>query len=280
MTAPETGAEPAWIELRRGTPWCSPQQLNRLMRQQGLCLAVAQASVYDEIAQAVPLSPEDEQELLARYLRREGAETEAQRAALLRRKGWQHDDLLYFATKGERLRRFQQQLFGPEAELRFLERKLDLDHVSYSLIRVSDGALAAELHQQLVDQEAHFANLATAHSQGEERHSGGRIGPISLTEAHPEVVRRLRVSQPGQLWPPFFLVNIWLILRLEQWHPASLNAATRQAMVEELFEGWLHRRVEQLLAGETPAPLPLQLLQPPLTGDDHHAAAAAPPHEP
>lgn len=229
------------------------------MRQQGLCLAVAQASVYDDIAQAVPLSEDEVEQAVERYLIRQNALEPHQRAALLQAKGWQEADLQYFATKGQRLQRFQQQRFGPEVELRFLERKLDLDQITYSLIRVREGPLATELHQQLLEGEASFSQLAAAYSEGQERHSGGRIGPIALTEAHPELVRRLRVSTPGQLWPPFFLVNLWIILRLEQWHPASLDDTTRQVLLQEMFDAWLQQRVEQLLAGEVPPPMPRQL---------------------
>ena len=47
------------IELHPGTPYCDVATLNRIARQQGLCLAIAQASIYDEICQAVSLPEED-----------------------------------------------------------------------------------------------------------------------------------------------------------------------------------------------------------------------------
>ena len=42
-------SETDWIELRPGIPWTTATDLNRIARQQGLCLAMAQASVSDEI---------------------------------------------------------------------------------------------------------------------------------------------------------------------------------------------------------------------------------------
>ena len=59
---------PAKIELMPGVPWASPDELNRLARQQGLCLAIAQASVYDEICQAVTLSQDAEMEAVRTYV--------------------------------------------------------------------------------------------------------------------------------------------------------------------------------------------------------------------
>jgi len=251
------------IELLPGVPWASPDELNRLLRQQGLCLAVAQAAVFDEIAQAVPLAREEEDELIRRFLARQDVDNDDALAAWLQRKGWNHADLRYFATKGHRLELFKQRLFEGEVELRFLERKLDLDQVSYSLIRVREQPLAEELHHRLIDDGIEFAELAAAYSQGPEQATGGRIGPVPLSQAHEAVAELLRVSQPGQIWPPFFLVNIWLIVRLDQLEPARLDDDIRRAMRDDLFDDWLERRVEQLLAGETPPPLPHQLLTAP-----------------
>ena len=58
----------AEIELHPGTPFCSAAELNRIARQQGLCLAIAQASIFDEICQAMPLPEATEAELVQRYL--------------------------------------------------------------------------------------------------------------------------------------------------------------------------------------------------------------------
>jgi hypothetical protein len=248
------------IELLPGYPFCTPAELNRIARQQGLCLAIAQASVFDEICRAVPLDAALEWNLIHAHLTEQGIDNDAAMEAYFQRKGWSHDDLAYFATKGARLQRFKRAVFREEVEIRFLERKLDLDQVEYSLIRVEDESLAFELHQRLLEGEASFAELAPAYSTGPERESGGRVGPLSLTQAHPVVAEKLRISQPGQLWPPFFLVNIWLILRLEKRHNTGLDDSLREELLSELFHLWLEARVSQLLAGETPGSLPLHLL--------------------
>ena len=253
----------AEIELHPGTPYCDVATLNRIARQQGLCLAIAQASVYDEICQAVPL-PDAKVTLLTRaYLERQELDPDDEDAcaALLRAKGWTQEDLRYFASKGERLARFQQRVFNDEVEQHFLSRKLAHDQVTYSLIRVRDGDLAFELHQRLLEGEGDFATLASRYSEGAERTSGGQCGPVPFDQAHETVVEKLRGCQEGELLEPFFLVDIWLILRLDRWEGARLDAAMRVTLLEELFERWLERRVNQLLAGQPPEPLPLHLLE-------------------
>ena len=243
------------IELHPGHPFCTAETLNRIARQQGLCLAMAQAAVFDEICQAVPLPQAIERNLLNAFRRQEDLEADADLEQFLTAKGWQRDDLLYFASKAERLQRFQRLMFADEVELRFLSHKADLDQIHYSLIRLSDGDLAFELHQRLLENEDSFEELAARYSEGDERDSGGRIGPVSLSQAHPVLVEKLRISQPGQLWAPFFLVNIWVILCLDHWQGSRLDDSTRQILLEDLFSDWLQKRVEQLLRGEEPPPL-------------------------
>ena len=175
----------AEIEVCPGTPFCDVETLNRIARQQGLCLAIAQASIYDEICR-VTLTAELENRLLQSYLQEQEIHDQPALESYLSQKGWSDSDLRYFATKGERLDQFQTRVFDPEVEEKFLAQKLDLDQVTYSMIRVQDGNLAFELNQRLLENEATFEQLAAKHSQGPERESGGRCGP--LNQAHDAVV--------------------------------------------------------------------------------------------
>tara|TARA_B100000482_G_scaffold174405_1_gene142861 strand:- start:20 stop:391 length:372 start_codon:yes stop_codon:yes gene_type:complete len=116
----------AEIELHPGMPFCDIATLNRINRQQGLCLAIAQASVYDEICQVVPLAESKEEELTHAYLHNndvDPADTDAI-DRLLSEQGLSRDDLRYIATKRERMERFKNQVFSAEVERRFLSEKL------------------------------------------------------------------------------------------------------------------------------------------------------------
>ena len=248
------------IELHPGRPFCTTETLNRIAQQQGLCLAIAQAAVFDEICRAVPLAQAIERKLVDAFRHQEDLEGDAELEGFLTAKGWKQEDLLYFATKAERLQRFQRLMFTEEVELRFLSSKADLDQIHYSLIRLSDGDLAFELHQRLLENEGTFEDLAARYSEGDERDNGGLIGPVPLSQAHAALVEKLRISQPGQLWTPFFLVDIWVILRLDHWQGSRLDQSTRQVLLDDLFSDWLEKRVEQVLRGEEPPPLPGHML--------------------
>jgi len=142
-------------------------------------------------------------------------------------------------------------------ELRYLERKAELDRVVYSLLQVQEQGLAEELYQQIREGESDFADLAAAHSLGREAQSRGQIGPEPLGDQHPELASRLRSGNPGQLWPPFEVETIWVVLRLETAALSVLDEPLRQRLQQELMEAWMQERTRQILSGEPLPPLPL-----------------------
>lgn len=146
-----------------------------------------------------------------------------------------------------RLRRHCERLYRPKAEARFLERKQQLDQVVYSLLRLQDEGLSRELYFQLQDGEADFADLAAQHSEGPERATRGIVGPVPLTQAHPQLVERLRTAPIAQVQEPLLIEGYWLLFRLESLTPASFDESMALQMSQELFEQWLEQAVETRL---------------------------------
>ena len=252
-----SGVRPeARIALAAERPVLSVEHTNRLLQRHGLNRAVAEAVVHESVAAAVPLTPEEEHPLIRAALEPEGVDGEQALVAWLERRRWSFDDLRAWATLAERLRRWREWRFGAEVEIRFLERKPELDRVTYSLLRVSDGDLAQELYFRIKEDGADFPALVQAFSEGSEKASRGLIGPVAVSAGHPELSRRLRVGSPGQLWPPFELVGTWLVIRLEEQWPVQLDPPMCSRMVQELFELWVNDRIERLLAGEDLPPVP------------------------
>ncbi|MEA5444027.1 peptidylprolyl isomerase [Cyanobium gracile] len=265
-TLPETLSglhEPAVVELPPGRPWLALSELNRLIRQQGQARPLARAWLLDQLVHAIPLPADQEKALMAAFLERRGITADDQVPAWLAERNLAFDDLRILATQKQRLQRLVRCRWADEVEVRFLQRKPELDQVVYSLLRVDDEDLAAELHHQIAEGEADFDSLAPIHSAGPERHCRGQIGPLSLAAGHESLVSRLRRGRPGQLFEPFQAGDSWVVLRLEQFLPAELNEATRERMMGELFDEWLEQRVRLLLEGQPLPPLDalLALLQ-------------------
>lgn len=249
-------SEPAVVELGHGRPWLTLAETNRLIRQQGLAAVLARAWVLDELVEAIPLDPDHERALIRAWVEAKEVRDEAALDVWLEHQHLRRRDLRVLATQEERLRRFQRYRWNDEVEQQFLRRKAELDQVVYSLLRVSEQSLAEELHHRLLAGEDDFAVLAGRHSEGKERLSRGVVGPLPIAAAHPEIAGRLRVGRPGQLWPPFRVANVWVLIRLEEQLPARLNSETRSRMMGELLEAWLKERIKLLLTGQPLPPLP------------------------
>jgi parvulin-like peptidyl-prolyl isomerase len=140
---------------------------------------------------------------------------------------------------------FLREQFSPKAEARFLDRKNELDQVVYSLLRLESRFLAQELYLQIESGESNFADLAKRYAEGPERNTNGIVGPVSLTQAHPDLVEKLRVTQPGVLLEPFRISDWWLVVRLERYSPATFSDEISIQMCKELFADW---QKEQTLA--------------------------------
>ena len=261
------------VEIAPERPWLTVEEINRLIRRQGLALAVAQAWVLDEIVRVIELPTKVEKRLIRRYVESQGVKSDTDLAEWLQRKRLSFEDLRYFATKNARLRRWLTRRYREEAELRFLERKLDLDQVVYSLLRVNEQGLAEELHQRIHEGECDYADLSEQFSLGPERNTRGQVGPVPLSQGKPELTQRLRVSRAGQLWPPFRVGEQWWVMRFERLIPAQLDARNRGRMIEELFQVWFKERVQLLMDGEPLPPLPYL---PPDESDEEHPESDTP----
>lgn len=168
--------------------------------------------------------------------------TEAQRQAWLSCYGMNLQQLEALVTRKLKIEKFKQANWGDKVESYFHKRKLELNQVVYSLIRVQDIGLAQELYFRILEKEETFSELAQRYSQGPEAQTGGFVGPIELNECHPGLAKILQMSQPGQLLPPIQIGKWVMIVRLEKWIVAQLNEPTRQRLLNELFTNWLQEQ--------------------------------------
>ena len=134
--------------------------------------------------------------------------------------------------------------YGDQLEPFFLERRAALEQVVFSLIRLQQLHAAEELYLRLSDDGADFGGLARSFSQGQERLSGGMVGPMPVGQLHPQIAAALARLQPGELHPPVQVDPFQLLLRLEHREPASLSDSLRQQLLNELLEQELGSAVE------------------------------------
>jgi hypothetical protein len=147
-----------------------------------------------------------------------------------------------------RIEKFKQLRFATQVESEFLRNKSDFDQVEYSLIQLTDLALAQELYFQLRDDGADFAHLAQQFSLGAERQTGGWIGPVSMSTLPVEVATLLRGGQIGVIYGPMPIADRFWLVRLERLMTARLTGATRTNLINRLYNQWLQSQVQAFIA--------------------------------
>jgi parvulin-like peptidyl-prolyl isomerase len=217
------------------------------LRRHNLLQPLIQRRVLRELAAPVVLPQETADGAWQQYLQQNGLRDEAALEEHLSALGIDRQDLRWQVELALRLTAVAGERFGPKAEARFLVRKNQLDRVVYSLLRVRDGCLARELYLRLDAGEASFSDLAAGYSEGPERQTNGIVGPVPLTQAHPQLSERLRTSKAGELMEPFAIAEWWLVARLESYAPAVFDAAMANQMSSELLDDWVQQETRNRL---------------------------------
>ena len=196
----------------------------------------------------VVVSEEQLEQARLGLLQQRGFDGVAQWADLLEMLGRSEDEVLERLRHSIRRRSLMRERFAAKAEARFLERKNELDQVVYSLLRLENSFLAQELYLQIESGESNFADLAKRYAEGPERDTNGIVGPVSLTQAHPALVEKLRVAQPGVLLEPFRISDWWLVVRVERYAPATFTDEVSDQMCQEMFDIWVDQETTASLS--------------------------------
>ena len=191
------------------------------------------------------LTEEQRENALKAYLSHMGITTDKEL------KKWMHSEFLdepQLRLRSERFfiwlntceKRFKNQMLSL-----FLKRKSQLDRAVYSLHWVDEEALAHELFIRLKERECSFEQLFC--SLPDDRKEGlpsGKHGPTKLEMLPDALAQILRVSTPGQVWPPREAEGGWVILQLEELQPAIFDKRLKQQFALELGDRWLKEQME------------------------------------
>lgn len=244
--------------LQVGDSTLTYDDLMASLRRYGLMPTLVKEILLDQALAGVALSPEVRAGAVERFMQVHQLKGEEQCQTYLSQRGLTIADLEEQALREQKLQTFKTDTWGSKVESYFLQRKNRLDRVLYSLIRTREAGLAQELYFRIQDDGQPFADLARQYSDGQEAQTGGLIGPVELSVPHPALARILSISQPGQLWPPNRIGDVYIIVRLEKFLPAKLDQSTRQRLLDELFNTWLVEQVQiALKPGDRPdQPIP------------------------
>ena len=210
-----------------------------LLKRYNLLKPLVEQMITSEAIAGVPVPADALEKAKLELLDQRGFETMEQWSEMLADLDRTDEEVIDRLERVIRRQEYIRERFAPKAEARFLERKNELDQVVYSLLRLANNFLARELYLQIESGESNFADLAKRYAEGPERNTNGIVGPVSLTQAHPVLVEKLRVAQPGVLLEPFRIADWWLVVRLERYSPATFTPEVSDRMCREMFDAWI-----------------------------------------
>ncbi|QNG28538.1 peptidylprolyl isomerase [Synechococcus sp. LTW-R] len=211
----------------------------------GLLQQVQRESCIDQLIHEVrPPDANQLETLQKQWLQSHGIPNQRALHGWLNQQGLNEESWTKLITRPWLWQQWCQGQFKDQITSYYLKRKSQLDHVSYSLLRVRERTLATELYLRIKEGEATFEQVASEYSAGPERNSGGQLGPVPMQQPHPVLARLLQVSSPGQLWSPKQLENWWIVVRLNQLHATELDTKTAQQLALELGDQHLKQLLE------------------------------------
>jgi parvulin-like peptidyl-prolyl isomerase len=128
----------------------------------------------------------------------------------------------------------------------FIEQKIFLDRVVLSRLVVQEKALAEELKSQILEEGARFEHLAQEYSVAEDGIFNGMMGAASRGTMPDDLRAAIDLANPGELIGPLKIEELWYLVRVEKFLPASLDESIEQQLKDELFEQWLEEKVQQM----------------------------------
>ena len=230
--------------LKIGEQTFVAEEIISLLQKYQLMPQLAREIIIDSAINNIVCSLEEQAKSCEQFYQQQKLHSLQDRQAWLAKKGLSEQQLQEKVTRNWKIAQFQKQTWGHQIESYFLKRKAQLDKAIYSLLRIEDAGMAQELYCRLLEEEASFTELAQQYSQGAEARTGGKVGPVALSNLHPDLGKMLSVSKPGQLCPPSRLNNWYVIVCLEELIPAQLDSAMEQKLLQELWQIWLEEQLK------------------------------------
>ena len=189
----------------------------------------------DQLLEGRPTIPDDQHSaVIERFLADRGLTSSSAVQRWLSFEGLSQADLLSQAIRHEQWLGWCEQECSGQLASYFLKRKSQLDQVSYTILPLPEEELSLELYLQIKEGEKDFDTVLAEVAAYPELGERGRFGPVSLSDLPEGLAQLLRVSRPGQLWPPKPIAHGWALVRLDTSQPAVLNQALRRSLLFEL----------------------------------------------
>jgi parvulin-like peptidyl-prolyl isomerase len=222
------------------------QDIPSLLKRYQLMPQFLRGVIEDQAIASFTCTAEETHAIVEQFYAQHQITSPEAKAAWMQSQNMTEEELVLMAVRPALIEKFKQATWNSKVDNYFLSRKSNLDRVVYSLIRTKNPGLAHELYFRISEGEQTFEEVARNYSEGPESQTGGRLGPVPISQPHPNISKLLSVSQEGQLWSPRALAEWMVIIRLDKFMPAQLDDSMRRHLINELFETWLSEQLSQI----------------------------------
>jgi parvulin-like peptidyl-prolyl isomerase len=217
-----------------------------LLTQYQMIPHLLRESIIDQAIAPILCTPEEIAQSCEQVYQQWQLDTELKQTEWRSHYGLSLSDFETLATRPLRIEKFKQVMWGRKLESYFMQRKMHLDVVWFSLLRLRDRGVANELYFRILEGEQSFAEVARQYSEGAEAQTGGWVAPMEFGQMAPELADVLYTSPIGCVQPPVPMGEWQVIVCVEQRIPAQLDEPMRQRLLQEQFEQWLQSQMMEL----------------------------------
>ena len=164
-------------------------------------------------------------------------------------------EMRHAAGREKRIEKFKEQTFARLLPEYFRSRKGELDRVTLEIVQFQHQVLAEEAlfrcreGEQTLEAAAH----ELAHRDGVESHIKN-VGPTAFRRLSAGLASLVTGSRAGAILGPKKLGHFHCIVRIIEITEASLDARTRQRLLDELLNQWVEQQMS-VMTGRAPKPV-------------------------
>ncbi|MBF2022106.1 MAG: peptidylprolyl isomerase [Hydrococcus sp. C42_A2020_068] len=139
-------------------------------------------------------------------------------------------------------------LFDKEVEKFFAQNQLDFEQFVLYQIVVPYEQLAWEIYYRVEEEEISFYEAAHLYDIDEQRRNYcGYEGKLYRWSLKPDIAAVVMSKPVGNIIGPLKTDRGYHLLMVTEFIPAELNSASRQEIIDKLFEEWLESELNYLL---------------------------------
>ena len=130
----------------------------------------------------------------------------------------------------------------------YIKQRNKCDVATYYLLRFKEKSLALDCYFQIECEEKTIQEIYDNYCLKVDLNSGPKVGPSLISKVHPDLGRKLKNMNPGELSEPFLINDIWLITKLEEKSLLKFDDRLKSNIARKMLYGRIDQISESLIA--------------------------------